>query len=78
MWNGGLMQNFRIVHNSKPGGYIKRTSMGGIKFILTSFFEEREGGEWTHICRFYFYELMVCVPLNCLCGENVKILILNF
>ncbi len=27
--------------NSIPGGFIKRTSIGGIKFILTSIFEKR-------------------------------------
>jgi hypothetical protein len=27
--------------NSNPGGYLKRTSTGGIKFILTSLSEER-------------------------------------
>jgi hypothetical protein len=32
---------------SNPGGCIKRTSTGGIKFILTSVSEEG-GGEWTH------------------------------
>jgi hypothetical protein len=43
------MQKFRIVHNSKPGGYIKMTSTGGIKFILISFSEERGVGNG-HIC----------------------------
>jgi hypothetical protein len=30
-----------VIANSNPGGYIKRTSPGGIKFILTSVSEER-------------------------------------
>jgi hypothetical protein len=49
MWNGGHMQKVRIVNNSNPGGYIKRTSTGGIKFILTSFSEEKGVGNG-HIC----------------------------
>jgi len=40
---------------SNPGGYIKRTSTGGIKFVFTSVSEERGNGEWTHMCRFNFY-----------------------
>jgi hypothetical protein len=46
---------------SNPGGFIKRTSTGRIKFILTSVSERREDGEWTHMCRFYFYELILSV-----------------
>jgi hypothetical protein len=42
---------------SNPSGCIKRTSSGGIK-LLTSGSEERGGGEWTHIHRFYFNKLM--------------------
>ncbi len=35
--------------NSNPGGYIKRTLTGGIRFILTSIFKERGCGERTHM-----------------------------
>jgi hypothetical protein len=57
--------------NSNPGGYIKRTMTDGIKFILTSVSEERGGGKWTLMCRFYFYELIwsVYLYLMCLCCE---------
>ncbi len=69
--------NVNVVRNSNPGSYIKRTSIGGIKFILTSMFEERgcRCGEWTHMCRFYLYDLIWSVYLYmiCLCCENVKI-----
>jgi hypothetical protein len=63
----------KILIKSQPDGafpegrgllcYIKRTSKGGMKFILTSIFEERVCGEWTHMCRFYFYELIWYVYL---------------
>ncbi len=43
---------------SNPGSYIKRTATGDIKFISISVFEEREGMDWTHKCRFCFYELI--------------------
>jgi hypothetical protein len=60
--------------NSNPGGYIKRTLTGSIKFILTSVSEETEGGEWTNMCRFYFYELIRSVYLiNCLFCKKVKV-----
>ncbi len=34
----------RVRVNSNPGGYIKRTLTGGIKFILTSV--QEGGGGW--------------------------------
>jgi hypothetical protein len=56
-----------LLHNSNSGGYIKRTSMGGIVFILTSISKERGCGEWTYMCRFYFYELIWFVHLYLMC-----------
>ncbi len=38
-----------VIANSNPCGYIKRTSTGGIRFILTSVSEERGVGNG-HIC----------------------------
>jgi hypothetical protein len=44
--------------NSNPYGYIKRTSTGGIKLILTSVCEERGSLDGHIMCRFSFYELI--------------------
>jgi hypothetical protein len=33
-----------VIANSNPGGYIKRTSTGGIKFVLKVVGNEKEGG----------------------------------
>jgi hypothetical protein len=43
--------------------------MGGIKFISTSFFEERGHREWTHIFRFIFYEIIWSVYLVLMFGS---------
>ncbi len=51
--------------NSFPGGYIKKDIDRPFKFILTSVPEEKGGGgEWTHMCKFYFYELIWSVYLK--------------
>jgi hypothetical protein len=49
--------------NSNPDDFIKRTSTGGIKLILTSISDDDGGGEWTQMCRFYSYELLWSVYL---------------
>jgi hypothetical protein len=51
--------------NSNPGGYLFRTLPGGIKFILTSIFEQRGCKEWAHMCRFYFCEMIGPVYFYC-------------
>ncbi len=40
--------------NSNPGGYVKRTLTGGIKFILTSVFEGGGGVGTGHTCVDFF------------------------
>ncbi len=52
-----------VIAYSYPGIYKKRTSTGGIKFILRSVSEETGLQKWTHMCRFYFYELIWYVYL---------------
>jgi hypothetical protein len=72
-------QGWELAINSNPG-YLKRTSTGGIQFILTSIIEERGCGEGTQMCRFSFCELIwyVYLYMMCLCCENVKISIFTF
>jgi hypothetical protein len=44
--------------NSNPGGQLFRTWPDGIKFIMTSIFEERGCKEWAYMCRFHFCEMI--------------------
>jgi hypothetical protein len=71
-------QAARIRVNFNPGGYIKRTLTGSIKFILTSIFEERGVGNGHISVDFIFMNLYGLCTYPFFCCENVKISILNF
>jgi hypothetical protein len=73
--------------NSNPGGYKKRTSPGSITFISTSISKESgwENVQSTHMCRIYFYEILISdsgtyiwfyvqfiLMMNCFCCENLR------
>jgi hypothetical protein len=47
--------------NSNPDCCIKR--IGRHQVHIDFYFEERGGREWTQMCRFYFYELLLSVYL---------------
>jgi hypothetical protein len=60
--------NFKSI----PVGYIKMTSMDGIKFILTFIFEERGCWEYKHMCGFFCCEIILPVYfLLMVCSMNV-------